>query len=191
MSLLTLLGCVSAAPAASSPEQALVPEKSSHRCKTGGRFLGTTDLTLAEKYALICELQRVVDNRELSTHKRNYQVYSKCLDRTFWSFQILKWHDEAEEKEYARMFADPMLLKKYGNDWHKRRKQVPPEWMEFLAKETSGLDTKVKRKGKLKYVDLPGRHGEMGRRIIQQTLNDCDATRADDEHLSKMKRNPG
>ena len=59
-----------------------------HRQKTGGRLRNCPDLTLYEKMLVVAACGRVLENRDLKTHKWNYQVWCQPLERAIWSHQV-------------------------------------------------------------------------------------------------------
>ena len=61
------------------------------------------------------------------------------------------------------------LQDKYGDKWQFRRKQTPYEWKVLNAQIMTGdVTVSVKRKGRVAFQDLPGKHGEMVRSIIRK-----------------------
>jgi hypothetical protein len=72
------------------------------------------------------------------------------------------------------MIADADLLKTLGADWTKKRKQAPTTWLRQLAAE-SGCSMKIK--GRVAFVDRPGKHGEAARRIEEKFLSLHNETR--------------
>ena len=62
-----------------------------------------------------------------------------------------------------------MLTAKYGNKWEFRRKQTPYEWKVAMAESATGaVGACLKRKGRVAFSELPGKHGEAARRITDK-----------------------
>ena len=72
------------------------------------------------------------------------------------------------------MIADADLLKTLGGDWPTKWKQAPMIWLRKLAGESGDI---VKTKGKVAFIDRPGRHGEAARRIEAKFFSIHNETR--------------
>eukprot|EP00959_Pyramimonas_sp_CCMP1952_P069543 1451573-Pyramimonas_sp.AAC.1 len=132
------------------------------------------------KLAVVAECRSVVEQRLRKDHRWNYEVWSNLLGCTVWSHQVLKWHDVIVEDRWDEMVQDPQLVSKHGAEWFMKRKQVPPEWTDMLNKER-GILTPAPRKGKQKYEELPGDHGEAARRVLANIKAAVDEQRLDSE----------
>ena len=87
-------------------------------------------------------------------------------------------------QQWCLMIQYQGLVDECGNTWWHTRKQVPPEWLEFLAQpeheQQPGLaQPLVAWQGKRKYTDLPGEHGHTARVLIER------AQEAVQEHREK------
>ena len=89
----------------------------------------------------------------------------------------MKWSERMEAEDWKGMTDDVDLAERYGVEFWKRRKQVPPEWIEKLN-EVAGFEVPVLYKGKRKFEELPGDQGENAKWIVAECAKVVEEQRA-------------